>query len=68
MNSQVILDISLIIASTILFVLWSYERHKTRDYATELSNLIHEYGLDSRDLRRSLRYKEIRNQVEKNYE
>lgn len=68
MNSQVILDVVLIVASMILFALWSRENHKRRDYATELSNLIHSYDLDSRDLRRSLRHKEIRKEVEKNYE
>ena len=68
MKSQVIVDLFLIIVSIVLFFLWSRENLKRRDYATELSSLIHKYDLDSRDLRRSLRHKEIRKEVEKNYD
>jgi hypothetical protein len=35
------------------------ERARSRDYATDLSQLIHDYDLDRDDLRRSLGHDEI---------
>jgi len=64
----VLMEVVVIVSGILFAFLYSRERDRSRDYATELSNLIHKYDLDSRDLRRSLRHKEIRNQVEKNYE
>jgi len=55
-------------AFLLFFILWSKERAKSRDYATDLSQLIYSKDLNSRDLRRSLRHKEIRKEVEKNYD
>jgi len=66
--SQVILDISLTVIAIIFFFAWSRENKKRRDYGTELASLIHKYDLDSRNLRRSLHHKEIRKEVEKNYD
>lgn len=68
MELNVILDLFLIILSILLFFAWSRDNQKRRDYGTELAGLIHTYDLDSRDLRRSLRHKEIRKEVEKNYD
>lgn len=68
MEPNIILDLFLIIFSILLFFAWSSENQKRKDYGTELSSLIHKYDLDSRDLRRSLRHKEIRKEVEKNYD
>jgi len=56
------------LAFLLFLILWFKERERSRDYATDLSKIIHDKDLDSRDLRRSLRHKEIRKEVEKNYD
>lgn len=50
----------------LLFYLWTEYQHKARDYGTELTSLIYNYDLDARDLRRSLRHKEIRKAIYRN--
>ena len=60
MNSQVLLDIGLIVTSTVFFGLWSAARHRAKDFETDLRTLIVKHDLDSRDLRRSLRHKRFR--------
>ncbi len=54
-------------AIAVLYALWIEERDQRRDYATDLAQLIYDYDLDSRDLRRSLEHKEIRRAVERQY-
>jgi hypothetical protein len=39
--------------------LWFRERSRSRDYATDLSQLIHDHDLGRDDLRRSLGHDEI---------
>lgn len=41
------------------------ERSRSRDYATDLSQVIHDYGLGRDDLRRSLRHDEIENRLDR---
>ena len=55
-------------ALVIMWALWRRERDRRQDYATDLSQVINDHDLDSRDLRRSLRHKEIRQAVERNYD
>lgn len=62
-----ILNVLLIFLGIAGWILYSEERQKSRDYATDLSTLIHSHDLDSRDLRRSLRHKEIRREIERTY-
>jgi hypothetical protein len=50
-----------------VYLLYGRERDKSRDYATDLAQLIHDHDLDSRDLRRSLRWKAIREEIERHY-
>lgn len=45
------------------WLMWFRERGRSRDYATELSQLIHDYDLGVNDLRRSLKHREIRKRV-----
>jgi len=49
------------------WTLYFEERNKRSDYATDLTNLIRQHDLDSRDLRRSLRHKEVRKAIYQNY-
>lgn len=46
------------------WVLWFYERARSRDYATDLSQLIHDYDLGHDDLRRSLSHQEIEDRID----
>lgn len=50
-----------------LYFSWRHwrELQRSRDYATELSQLIHDYDLTRDDLRRSLNWDEIEDRVEK---
>lgn len=68
MNIQVWFELFLILTATALFAAWIRARDKARDYGTDLRTLIVQKDLDSRDLRRSLRHKEIREKVEQNYD
>lgn len=43
--------------------LYAKERAKSRDYATDLAQLIYDYDLDGEDLRRSLNHDEIKEKV-----
>jgi len=45
------------------WALYQKERAKSRDYATDLSQLIHDYDLTKDDLRRSLKHEEIKERV-----
>jgi len=56
------------VASIILCFAWSHADQKARDYGTDLQRLITQKDLDSRDLRRSLRHKQIRQKVYSNYD
>jgi hypothetical protein len=47
------------------WALWFYERARSRDYATDLSQLIHDYELGRDDLRRSLSHDEIERSLER---
>ena len=40
------------------------ERERSRDYATDLAQVIHDHDLDRDDLRRSLGWKEIEDRVD----
>ena len=44
--------------------LYVKEREKSRDYATDLAQVIHDHDLDSDDLRRSLNHDEITRRVD----
>lgn len=67
MKIQIWFDLFLILTSTVFFAAWISTRGKAADYGTDLRTLIVKKDLDSRDLRRSLRHKEIREKVEQNY-
>lgn len=45
------------------WLLYFNERDRSRDYATDLSQLIYDYDLDRDDLRRSLNHAEIEDRV-----
>jgi hypothetical protein len=46
------------------WLLYFRERDRSRDYATDLLQLIHDYDLGRDDLRRSLEHNEIKERVE----
>lgn len=46
------------------WLLYLRERGRSRDYATDLSQVIHDYDLGRKDLRRSLGWDEIEDRVE----
>jgi len=50
------------------WVMYFRERKRSRDYATDLSQLIHDYPLDEQSLHRSLQWREIRNRLQKELE
>jgi len=58
---------------TLAFVVWAIagwllyfsERERSRDYATDLSQLIYDYDLGRDDLRRSLDHEEIEERLER---
>ena len=68
MSAPVWLELFLIGTSILFFTGWTRSRQKAADYGTDLMTLIIKKDLDSRDLRRSLRHKEIRQKIEQNYE
>jgi hypothetical protein len=41
------------------------ERQRSRDYATDLAQLVHDYDLNRDDLRRSLGHDEIEDQLDR---
>jgi hypothetical protein len=45
------------------WALWFRERARSRDYATDLSQLIHDHDLGRDDLRRSLGHDEIEDRL-----
>ncbi|WP_435067717.1 hypothetical protein [Haloplanus sp. C73] len=47
------------------WILYFRERERSRDYATDLSQLIHDHDLGRDDLRRSLAWDEIEERVER---
>jgi hypothetical protein len=47
------------------WLLYFYERQRSRDYATDLSQLIHDYDLGREDLRRSLGWDEIDERIDR---
>jgi len=47
------------------WLLYFRERDRSRDYATDLSQVIHDYDLGRNDLRRSLGWEEIEERVER---
>lgn len=47
------------------WALYFRERRRSRDYATDLSQLIRDHDLDRADLRRSLKWSEIEESVER---
>lgn len=46
------------------WILYFRERGRSRDYATDLSQLIHDHDLGRDDLRRSLEWSEIEQRVD----
>lgn len=59
---------TLVSLATMLFVIGGWllyfrERKRSRDYATDLAQVIHDHDLDRNDLRRSLNWNEIRERV-----
>ena len=56
-----------VVFTLLLFNSWGNERDKRADLETDLCSVIREHDLDSRDLRRSTRYKSVREAIESNY-
>jgi hypothetical protein len=59
---------TLLSVATMLFVIGGWvlyfrERERSRDYATDLAQLIHDHDLSRDDLRRSLNWDEIEERV-----
>ena len=50
--------------AALLWYLYAKGREKSRDYATDLAQVIHDHDLDSDDLRRSLNHDEITRRVD----
>lgn len=46
------------------WLLYFREKEKSRDYVTDLSQLIYDYNLGRDDLRRSLRWSEVEDRVD----
>lgn len=48
------------------WLLYFRERDRSRDYVTDLTQLIHDHDLDRDDLRRSLKWDEVAQTVRRN--
>ena len=59
--------LGLVVGFVCMFSAWSTERHKRADYETDICGMIVRGEIDSRNLRRAMRHKEVRKAFDRRY-